>query len=356
MLYYIQLFRAAAAMLVVLFHSAANLRKEKYFGDVALPLERLFYFGGDAGVCFFFVLSGFIMDQVHARDFSKPEKFPMFWRKRILRIYPTYLLVFLLVYLFALLTPSLRESMPTDIFVLTQSLALLPQDPLKVGGTGAPVLIVAWSLQYELFFYALFSLALLRSWLLPLAFTVLTALMGVGAWCGAFQFPFTFLTSHLLLLFGMGIVASRLVQSGIKIKNLRLFLPILIGATALLALAANCLREFNIKVLFDLAYGVVGALLVFVLTRLETKQEVSTIVKRASILGDASYALYLIHFPLIALLSKVCITAMPRNLVGVLLSFGLLVIGSTFVALIFHVLIERPMQKALKGKTQVALV
>ena len=53
MFYNIQFCRAIAALLVVFFHSAGNLAKEKYFGVLAEPFERIFWFGGEAGVAFF---------------------------------------------------------------------------------------------------------------------------------------------------------------------------------------------------------------------------------------------------------------------------------------------------------------
>jgi len=59
----LQVFRGIAAMLVVYHH--ANQEVIELYGDNAL--RSLFDFG-DAGVQFFFVLSGFIIYYVHRRD------------------------------------------------------------------------------------------------------------------------------------------------------------------------------------------------------------------------------------------------------------------------------------------------
>jgi len=128
MLYSIQLCRAIAAISVVLYHSAGNLAKDKYFGASAEFLEKIFGFGGEAGVAFFFVLSGFIIHYIHRQDFDQPKKTGIYLLKRAIRIYPTYLVILLSVYALAMATPSLRGTMPTDISVLIKTLLLFPQD------------------------------------------------------------------------------------------------------------------------------------------------------------------------------------------------------------------------------------
>ena len=58
MLLSIQVFRGLAALLVLLFHASLIVEKSKYFDQTSI--ETIFHFG-DAGVDFFFVLSGFII-------------------------------------------------------------------------------------------------------------------------------------------------------------------------------------------------------------------------------------------------------------------------------------------------------
>ena len=57
--------------------------------------------------------------------------------------------------------PSLADKVPHDFGRVIQSLLLLPQNKEVVGGTGSPVLVVAWSLQYEIIFYLYFASLLL---------------------------------------------------------------------------------------------------------------------------------------------------------------------------------------------------
>jgi peptidoglycan/LPS O-acetylase OafA/YrhL len=77
---------AIAALIVVAFHANVFILPDRlYHGGAA---SRAFNMGY-AGVEFFFVLSGFIMFYVHAKDFSLPHWAPDFLRKCIGRINPT---------------------------------------------------------------------------------------------------------------------------------------------------------------------------------------------------------------------------------------------------------------------------
>jgi peptidoglycan/LPS O-acetylase OafA/YrhL len=84
-------------------------------------------------------------------------------KKRFFRIYPIFWIVFLLVLISAYLIPSLRGTLPNDFLIIVKSLLLFPQDKSIVGGTGSPIIIVAWTLQYEMLFYLCFGLLILNA-------------------------------------------------------------------------------------------------------------------------------------------------------------------------------------------------
>jgi exopolysaccharide production protein ExoZ len=83
--------RALAALLVVLFHLGNTIALGKYFGIEAFAIPFKF---GSAGVEFFFVLSGFIIFAAHRNDISKPRRLTNYISKRVIRIYPTYWIIF----------------------------------------------------------------------------------------------------------------------------------------------------------------------------------------------------------------------------------------------------------------------
>lgn len=63
----LQIGRALSAIAVVLFHAELTLALDKYLGRSLYPIFR----GGDSGVEYFFVLSGFVIVQAHAGDFGR---------------------------------------------------------------------------------------------------------------------------------------------------------------------------------------------------------------------------------------------------------------------------------------------
>ena len=351
----IQLCRAVAAALVVLFHTGQTLAKDKYFGAVASELERLFWFGGEAGVAFFFVLSGFIITYIHAADFNHPERLFSYVRKRATRIYPTYWVIFTAVLLAAVSAPSLRGNLPPDVATFIKALLLLPQDKAVLGGTGAPVLDVAWSLQYELVFYAAFGVAIVsfRAFcIVAIAFFV-NLLMQWGA--APAVFPWSFLSSHLILLFVMGMLAAVAVRSKLRMFNAG-WACLIFGAGFFAAGAvATLFRDQGRTVLIDLSYGAISALLIFALTRYEAGRKTAIDSPLGSLLGDSSYALYLLHFPLVSVLCKLAVLTLPIHAGSALLAFAVIVVICISAGAVFNLLIEKPLLQALTPRRAATL-
>jgi peptidoglycan/LPS O-acetylase OafA/YrhL len=116
---------------------------------------------GFTGVTFFFVLSGFIFVYTYA---DKPLNLKDFWRARLARLYPVYLLGLLLTApLF--FSPDFAKNAPeqawavqhlglTVTLVLTMMQAWIP-------GTAMGWNSVSWSVSVEVFFYSIFP------WLMP---------------------------------------------------------------------------------------------------------------------------------------------------------------------------------------------
>jgi len=91
MIHLLQVYRGCAAMLVVLFHASARIKK--LYGVERHAFLDFFDFG-DAGVQFFFVLSGFIIYHIHRNDIGRVGDYLI---KRVIRIYPIYIFVTLLI-------------------------------------------------------------------------------------------------------------------------------------------------------------------------------------------------------------------------------------------------------------------
>ena len=107
---------------------------------------------GNAGVDLFFVLSGYL---IYGHLMRRPPPFAAYMARRIQRIYPAFLAVFLLYLLLAWRMPDAGK-LPDDGSLggyLLANLLLLPGVfPIE------PLITVAWSLSYEMFFYLVMPL------------------------------------------------------------------------------------------------------------------------------------------------------------------------------------------------------
>ena len=125
----LQIGRGLAALFVVLFHLNNSVWSiGKYFPD---PFSQVLGFG-NAGVQFFFVLSGFIIYLVHSDDIQVPTQFRRFVFKRFVRVYPTYWVVLFTVVAALFMDPALGMPGEREVSRIVASALLIPypQDPI----------------------------------------------------------------------------------------------------------------------------------------------------------------------------------------------------------------------------------
>jgi exopolysaccharide production protein ExoZ len=335
--------RALAALLVVFHHLGFAMASDKYFGAAIFKVPFIF---GDSGVEFFFVLSGFIITWAHFDEFGRPAGLLRYLRKRTVRIYPPYWMIFAAVYLLAQLSPALRSTVPHDYPTLLKSLALLPQDPLVVGGNGSPVLIVAWSLQYEICFYALMAVFMVSRSLGALI--TISLLINLGA-ChfDACSFPRRFFSNNLILLFGLGVLIACWGKSPVRIK--RPVVAAIVAATAFVSFGV-------FEVVFGtetqpldrrLIYGFLSAVAIFALVQAENSGQLRITNRWMPLLGDSSYALYLIHYPLISALCKLMVLLGLAGTAGAIVAYPVILCACISASVAVHLLVESPMLRAI---------
>lgn len=346
----VQILRGIAALAIVLFHLSGAIAAPKYFNQ---PLFSYYFQAGSAGVNFFFVLSGFIITYVHFSDIGKPSRLYSYLLKRCSRIYPPYLIILLSVYVIALYVPGASESFPKDIYVIAKTILLLPQDPAVVGGTGAPIIIVAWSLQYEVAFYFFFAI-LIGGW-------VSVALIGmavVGYWAFQLHFSIAFLNGYFITLFGLGVIVALLVRA-------RYFEPAAVPAVVLGAGGMMLMVMLvNVSALFPgqeldlhkdpsgiLAFGLFSSLLIFGLVSRELAGW-RLASGTGELLGDASYALYLTHFPVISVMCKLAKKAGLSGFAGATITWFLTLGVCIVAAILFHFVFEKPLQAIFRAKVK----
>jgi peptidoglycan/LPS O-acetylase OafA/YrhL len=141
--------RFVAAFCVVAYH----------YGKAAIPfnsgLLNICIQNGGFAVSYFFALSGFIMMYAYYQPQGEIN-FKSFWLARFARIYPVYLLSFLLVLLAMYI---FNNSKPKGMSIILQGLCLQAWKP----GISMEINYVSWSIAVEALFYFCFPF-LLKYW------------------------------------------------------------------------------------------------------------------------------------------------------------------------------------------------
>jgi exopolysaccharide production protein ExoZ len=326
----LQLGRAFAALSVLLYHTNHTLDLPKYLGHKVFPS----LWPADAGVYYFFVLSGFVIWTAHASDLGRPQRAAAFFWKRFRRVYIPLWVVLLGLIPVYLLVPSFGKGGETAPSTLLAAFLITPFEPEKLLGP-------EWTLRHEVVFYCVFCLAIsvprAGAWLM----CAWVALSCVTPWLQpAFPWSFVFADYHLLLLFGM--LAAWAYRRYRRYRRLPARTLLVLGAclfasTWALLCSKILTKDWHSHWLFGLgATGIVlGA------ASWERSHERPLPIPRAlSFLGDASYAIYLVHYPMISLASK--LLAGPRTQGSALLAF----FGVASIALLagigFHLTVEKP--------------
>jgi peptidoglycan/LPS O-acetylase OafA/YrhL len=295
--------RFFAAIYVVIFHFAPQAWDAGAFGH--------FIGNGRASVELFFVLSGFILTYVHDQGGSAPTiERREFWFARFARIYPVYLLAFVVsapfVWQYMLAWHGSAKAAGYMVLYGTASVTLLQ--------AWVPRLALAWnlpswSLSAEAFFYACFPFIIARVHRLTLRQALA---LGVALWaCTVIPLAVLFLLparmqardsvalipEYLPLLriaeFIGGVLLARVFLQCRRLPG-RLADALSLVMAALIVLTLVCCgRLVSTALLFP---GVL--LLIFFLAQAEgafCRLIGSAPVK---LLGEASYSMYILHYPI----------------------------------------------------------
>ncbi|MBE9033163.1 acyltransferase [filamentous cyanobacterium LEGE 11480] len=337
----LQASRGIAASLVVLYHLGKSLAAEKYFAIDAFSIPFSF---GRYSVEFFFVLSGFIIWLAHRQEISQPARLMNYLKKRFVRVYPIYWIVFVPVFIIGLAVPALRNGVPDDLLLIAKSLLLIPMDKMVAGGTGSPVLIVAWTLQYEIVFYLFFAALIVNRWLGVGLAGLISWLYFHNAVISPLAFPLSFLAKDYVLLFAMGISVALLCNSDkFKVRNPMLYA--IVGTVMFALISLDVVLGSNLLAnQIIILYGVASSSIIFGLVNAENAGQTVLGNKWLQTLGDASYSLYLIHFPLISLLCKISLFIGLNRLgfVGALIANVVMFSTCVAVSIAFHLWVEKP--------------
>ena len=331
--------RGIAALLVVTVHAMSLLADPNDFGYKVFGGLMAF---GRAGVDFFFVLSGFIIAYVHARDLGRPASLSSFWRKRVLRIYPAYWVVTAIFGCILAVSPTADQAERDPWYIFT-SLTLLPDHHQS------PIVGVAWSLRHEMMFYGFFSLALLSK---RLGFSVMGAwlaliLLNMGWALATNHYLFTGLSGSLVfhvfnVQFFFGMAVAALVLRYPPCLPWPAFIAgtiIFFGNGMLESFVRPPMHEWPIR---HLMYALGGGLAIYGLAVLD-RARAMPVPKSLVTLGASSYSLYLTHVMVLIVVQQVFRAARPYLHTSIEIEYFAMLAIAVAAGVAFNKLIERPL-------------
>lgn len=199
--------RGFAVFLVFVVHYATLVEPWIARDAPALQISHTLHAIGNSGVDLFFVLSGYL---IYGTLIARRQQYLPFMRRRVQRIYPTFTVVFVLYVGLSWLFPA-ESKIPPDwagIYLLQNFLLLPGMVDLE------PMITVAWSLSYEMFYYLTVPLVVagldMRTWRRTwrVVFVAAMALL-------AFLLHATYSADHLrLTMFLAGMLLYEAVQGG----------------------------------------------------------------------------------------------------------------------------------------------
>lgn len=281
-IYNVQALRGIAVLLVIFYHMLGIEHKYNYPYCV-IPH---FFAVGYIGVDIFFVISGFILTTITKDYFGNRSKFYKFVYFRFTRIYPMYWLYTILLLPILFIKPEWIHQK----FNLLASFLLFPSDKM-------PLVLVGWTLVYEVYFYIIFGLFILFG-------TQNKLLMYALLWFSFIAIGSIIFNDNYLLLnfitdpWGVEFILGILL--GIYFLKYDYRIPF-----------AKLFLLFSFLILFFIAYYQHGSLLdiegwpriliygipafLLVLFAIEVEQQGFILHKFLIKLGDASYSIYLSH-------------------------------------------------------------
>ena len=324
----VQYLRAFAAIAVVVFHAAQR--------------SGVDFAQGARGVDVFFVISGFIMWTLTS---SRPRSPGGFLLDRITRIVPLYWLATAAIIMAEILGVVSNTQNDLSPLSVLKSLFFVPY--VAEGATEIwPILTPGWTLNYEMFFYAvfaafLFAPARIRLWGLTITFVGLIAL---GSLLKPHDPIFATYTNALIGHFLAGIWIAVAVRKGMTLPPVVATLGVLAGTAALYFIPWG-------GTVVTLACGLASTAIVAGVVSMDLRGSLPSV---ASLLfsGNASYSIYLWHGFALSLVAKVAVVLGLPGWVTIVAS----TVGGIVCGMIVYLVIEKQVKNLLSRRKPRPLV
>lgn len=318
----IQALRGLAASMIVIQHA---------FHEAGL--ERPFY-PFTFGVDIFFVISGFIMVYTSREKFGKPGVWKVFMARRLMRIVPVYWFYTTVLIAVALIMPRALQTITFEPWHVLLSYLFIPH--VNPSGSLHPFLDLGWTLNYEMFFYAVFAGLLFLPMRTMLA--ALTVLFAGFAAAGLFipaDYPAPyFWTRPVILEFVGGAWVAYAYVRGFRLPRYSVLgLPLVFVLLAAVPLTEDFIR---------MTAEIILALAAVAFAILPQNIDESPVPRWAAGLGDASYTIYLSH-PFVLGVGAMILGVLPPWPL-----FFVIAAGAVFGGYLLYLVIEKPLLSLTK--------
>jgi exopolysaccharide production protein ExoZ len=332
----LQVLRAIAALAVIVFHVIENhvaagslLRAGGLFAILA------------SGVDLFFVISGFVIRYVTYHRHG-PGEVVSFVLRRCLRVVPLYWIITCFVIAVAYFAPSMMRSYRFEPVHAALSMMFIPWP--RPDGSFFPPLGPGWSINYEVMFYLTFALVMLRC-----SRGVLPYVLAGGYACVVLLVavldlnPQQFIFGNLRTLefvAGVFLADAWITQRAwFRPAVAAMVLPV-----ALFSIAVGFFRGPEVTI-----FSVAGfCLFTWGLLALPAMRVPERAGRFVTLLGDASYSLYLVHPIIISGLAYVWRAGFGRS--GLTVTDAcVFVVASVLGGLAVHFVLEKPLMRASKS-------
>lgn len=334
------------------------------FAHIALPryakdgISPTLFSAGAFGVDLFFVLSGFIMPYVAQNMKGSPIRIASeFFARRVFRVVPLYWAFTLVAFVLALMSVACPAGLSSCPFWLSEHYPLAKtsfkwvfQSLTFTHWDRNPIYDVGWTLIYEFWFYALFSLSLLLNIRATRFFALLFAVIVVvrlPALSTIFQSGiFRVLLHPMMIEFIFGVFLFAIFKQ--QQFGMKWIVPAMIAGAFFASLyqadfVVQHLLSFSRPLLLgSTAFCIIASALILENTGVTARKTLVT-------LGDASYSIYLSHWLVVTTLPSLLDVYKVEGINFATYIVIHVLVAMAFSGIVFYTL-ERPIREASKGK------
>jgi len=333
----IQILRAIAALSVVYRHCTIA-------GDYKFPSFGTF------GVDIFFVISGFIIAYIVSKNTDG------FLLKRIIRIWPLYILATIAMTLTVVLFPTLVQSTTISLQGFIKSILFIPGPENR----GLPILGQGWTLNFEMFFYVSIALCIVfiknRKYIVIVCAGLLILFLIILHLVNINSYILTVYKNGLIPEFIFGILLyyaycfyqnSKYNKAGI----ITVIVLIIIAVMSYSYMVYSGITGFKIIKNRNINFGLPALIMVTAVLFLENNIKQNGIIKIFVWLGEASYAMYLFHYHIVIFFSRLVFPKIFGKNENIMIDLVKIIIGiscTILLSLIIYELIDKQIQKKLR--------